>query len=139
VGEGKRPTGIGPFFSLGHSSVVFALTLLTVLSVHKLTGSAHVSEWLGAVGTVISASYLYLIGGFNLRPFIHSICTLFGRHRESRSSVPVHFYGGLVTRLFHRLFAFVRSSNQMFFVACSSASDLKQHPKWLCKPCPQHL
>ncbi|CAM3937895.1 HoxN/HupN/NixA family nickel/cobalt transporter [Alicyclobacillus pomorum] len=116
VGEGKRPAGIGLFFSLGHSSIVFALTLLTVLSVHKLTGSAHVSEWLSAVGTVISASYLYLIGGFNLRPFVQSVYTLLGRRFKGGSSVPVHSHGGLVTRLFHRLFASVRSSRQMFFV-----------------------
>jgi high-affinity nickel-transport protein len=45
VEEGKRPTGIGLFFSLGHSSIVFALTLLTALSFHQLTGSVHVTKW----------------------------------------------------------------------------------------------
>jgi nickel/cobalt transporter (NiCoT) family protein len=115
VGEGKRPVGIGLFFSLGHSSIVFALTLLTILSFHRIPWSSHFSEWLSAIGTLISATYLYLIGGINLRPFIQSVRVVF---RKQAEGVPVrtHAHGGLATRLFHRLFASVQSSRQMFFV-----------------------
>jgi nickel/cobalt transporter (NiCoT) family protein len=115
VGEGQRPAGIGLFFSLGHSSIVFGLTLWSALSVHLLDLNPHVAEWLGAAGTVVSAAYLYLIGGFNLRSFTRSVRALLVPGSAGASG-RVHTHGGLATRLFHRLFASVRSSWQMFFI-----------------------
>src|SRR5919199_55528 len=40
MGEGQRPLSVGFFFSLGHSSVVFALGVLVTLGVRGLGGSA---------------------------------------------------------------------------------------------------
>src|SRR3954463_2012974 len=38
IGEGQRPLSVGFFFSLGHSTVVFALALLFVLGIRALAG-----------------------------------------------------------------------------------------------------
>src|SRR5213080_4779661 len=38
MAEGKRPLGVGFFFSLGHSTVVFALAFLFSLGIRSLGG-----------------------------------------------------------------------------------------------------
>src|SRR5262249_31931543 len=66
VSEGKRPLSVGFFFSLGHSSVVFALALLLNLGVRALNsqvrndGSA-LHNVTGIIGTGVSGTFLYLI------------------------------------------------------------------------------
>src|SRR4029077_12215958 len=37
--DGKRPLGVGFFFSLGHSAVVFALTTALALAAGSITGA----------------------------------------------------------------------------------------------------
>lgn len=68
--EGQRPLGIGLFFSLGHSTVVFGLSALLVTAIH--TTQAHLpllQHWGGVAGTLISAAFLTLIGLINLVVF----------------------------------------------------------------------
>ena len=38
MGEGKRPMSVGFFFSLGHSTIVFALAFLFAIGVRSLDG-----------------------------------------------------------------------------------------------------
>jgi high-affinity nickel-transport protein len=75
--EGKRPMGVGFFFSLGHSSVVFALTLLLGLGIKAVgSGLAETGEngtkesalhhYGGLIGTSVSGAFLYLIAALNL-------------------------------------------------------------------------
>ncbi len=71
MADGKRPLGVGFFFSLGHSTVVFALALLLALGVHALGaqvvhGSSPLHQLTGALGTGISGGFLYLIAAMNL-------------------------------------------------------------------------
>ncbi len=59
MGEGRRPMGVGFFFSLGHSSVVFVLTVLLGLGIKAVgTGLSDESSGLhrygGLVGTSVS-------------------------------------------------------------------------------------
>ncbi len=71
IGEGQRPLSVGFFFSLGHSTVVFALALLFALGVRALGGQVQdggstlhqVSGW---VGTGVSGTFLYLIAALNI-------------------------------------------------------------------------
>jgi nickel/cobalt transporter (NiCoT) family protein len=71
MSEGKRPLSVGFWFSLGHSSIVFALSLLISIGVRSLDGpvkndnsSLHqVTNW---IGTLVSGSFLYLIAAINL-------------------------------------------------------------------------
>ncbi|MER5661626.1 Nickel transporter NicT [Streptomyces mirabilis] len=71
MGEGKRPLSVGFWFSLGHSSVVFALALLLSLGVKALAGpvrddNSQLHSVTGMIGTTVSGVFLYLIAGINL-------------------------------------------------------------------------
>jgi high-affinity nickel-transport protein len=71
VHDGKRPLGVGYFFSLGHSSVVFVLAVLLNFGFRWLNGSisakgSSLHVWTGVVGTSVSGAFLWLIGILNL-------------------------------------------------------------------------
>jgi nickel/cobalt transporter (NiCoT) family protein len=71
MGDGKRPLSVGFWFSLGHSSVVFALSLLLAFGVRALAGqvtdgSSTLQTLTGAVGTTVSGTFLFAIGLVNL-------------------------------------------------------------------------
>ncbi|MDH2904724.1 MAG: HoxN/HupN/NixA family nickel/cobalt transporter [Actinomycetota bacterium] len=88
MAEGKRPMSTGFFFSLGHSSVVFALTLILGLGVHALGGQVRNSNsglhhYGGLIGTLVSGSFLYLIAILNLIILV-GIVKLFVEMRQGR-------------------------------------------------------
>ncbi len=65
--KGRRPLGIGFFFSLGHSTVVFALAAATI----ALAGvvKQHLPGWQhlgGIIGAGVSGTFLWVIGILNL-------------------------------------------------------------------------
>lgn len=71
LADGQRPVSVGFWFSLGHSSVVFALVALLALGVRTLSGqleddSSILQQVTGVVGTAVSGTFLYLIGIINL-------------------------------------------------------------------------
>jgi nickel/cobalt transporter (NiCoT) family protein len=65
--QGKRPLGIGFFFSLGHSTVVFALAVAIAIATSGV--QAQLPEWQalgGVIGAGVSAAFLWGIGMLNL-------------------------------------------------------------------------
>jgi high-affinity nickel-transport protein len=65
--RGKRPLGVGFYFSLGHSTIV--ILLCAGLAFATAYVQHHLPQWQsigGIVGTIISTVFLYLIGGINL-------------------------------------------------------------------------
>ena len=69
--EGKRPLSIGYWFSLGHSTIVVAIGIGIVVAEKAIYGAvSHSSSGLeqfgGIFGTVVSASFLYLIALLNV-------------------------------------------------------------------------
>src|SRR4051794_2615787 len=71
MGEGKRPLAVGFFFSLGHSTVVFVLTLLLgvgikAVGVDLANDNSPLHKWGGLVGTSVSGGFLYLIALLNV-------------------------------------------------------------------------
>jgi high-affinity nickel-transport protein len=65
--EKKRPLGVGFFFSLGHSTIVFALTLGLALGAHAVDSRVPAFRAYGStIGAGISGSFLWLIGLLNL-------------------------------------------------------------------------
>ncbi|MDQ6874758.1 MAG: HoxN/HupN/NixA family nickel/cobalt transporter [Actinomycetota bacterium] len=71
MAENKRPLSVGFWFSLGHSSVVFALCLLLSLGVRALAGQvtdnqSALQKTTGVVGTLVSGCFLMLIAVINL-------------------------------------------------------------------------
>ena len=88
MSEGKRPMSVGFFFSLGHSSVVFALTVLLGLGARALGSqvrNTHSSlhHYGGLIGTVVSGGFLYLIAILNLIILV-GIVRLFIAMRQGR-------------------------------------------------------
>ncbi len=71
MAEGKRPLSVGFWFSLGHSSVVFALAVLLNLGIRFVDrqvsndGSA-LHHWTNIIGTSVSGTFLYLIAILNI-------------------------------------------------------------------------
>ena len=71
MAEGKRPLSVGFFFSLGHSSVVFLLSVLLNFGIRALNeGIRHngssVHHYTGLIGTLVSGVFLYLIAILNM-------------------------------------------------------------------------
>ena len=86
MSEGERPLSVGLFFSLGHSSVVFALSLLFALGLRGLEGQVrHGGSALHAVtnviGTGVSGGFLYVIAALNLVILV-GLWRAFGRLRH---------------------------------------------------------
>ena len=85
MNEGQRPLSVGFFFSLGHSTIVFALGALVVVGVKGLSGaltsnSSTLHSATGLLGPAISGSFLLIIGILNLLILIN-IFRIFGRMR----------------------------------------------------------
>jgi nickel/cobalt transporter (NiCoT) family protein len=64
--KGKRPLGVGFFFSLGHSSVVMALSIGIAFAARSASGFIKSFQGSGnIIGTVASGTFLYLIAALN--------------------------------------------------------------------------
>jgi high-affinity nickel-transport protein len=71
LAEGKTPVTVGFWFSLGHSTVVFALCLLLAFGVRSLAGQvgnddSTLQSVTGVFGTLVSGTFLYVLGIVNL-------------------------------------------------------------------------
>ena len=65
--KGKRPLGVGFFFSLGHSTIVLALSVVIAFAAKAASRfQAGFAGTGGIIGTLVSASFLYLIAALNL-------------------------------------------------------------------------
>ncbi len=122
MGEGKRPLSVGFWFSLGHSSVVFALALALSFGIKALAGplkhdnsSLHsVTNW---IGTLVSGSFLYLIAAFN----VVVLCGILKVFREMKAghydeeALEEHLQNrGLMNRFLGRLTRGVSKPGQMY-------------------------
>jgi high-affinity nickel-transport protein len=113
--DGRRPMGVGFFFSLGHSSVVLALTLVVALASHSVP---DISQSTGSISSLISGAFLWLIGLINL--FV--LMEIVGAARAVRAGIADERHvaamlapGGLMMRLgLHRALRLVSRSWQMF-------------------------
>jgi len=119
--EGKKPIGVGFFFSLGHSTIVVLLCAAVALSTAYVT--THLPQWKnvgGIVGTVISGCFLYLIGIINLIVMI-DLFKAFKRvaSGENYDDLDVDQYlanRGLIGRFFRPLFRMVSKSWHMYLI-----------------------
>lgn len=71
MNEGRRPLSVGFWFSLGHSTIVFALALLLSFGVKSLAGPVEddgsaLHSITGWIGTTVSGTFLYVIATINL-------------------------------------------------------------------------
>ena len=120
--DGKRPVGVGFFFSLGHSTVVLLIALALGLAVRAIvdsivSDSGELRSVGGLIGTTVSGLFLLLIGILNLIILLDILGIYRGmRRREySRATLEEHLVsGGVLTRLFKRLFAVITESWQLY-------------------------
>jgi high-affinity nickel-transport protein len=71
MNDGQRPLGVGFFFSLGHSSVVFGLALLIAVGLKAIIGpvehdSSTLHHYTSLIGTSVSGVFLYVIAIINV-------------------------------------------------------------------------
>jgi nickel/cobalt transporter (NiCoT) family protein len=120
--DGRRPVGVGFFFSLGHSTVVFLIAAALGLTVKwVLEGVVGSGGQLRSIGTVlgsgISGAFLVLIGILNLLILL-DILRVYGRMKaggyDSGSLDHDLTAGGFMTRIFGRLFRIIAHSWQMY-------------------------
>jgi high-affinity nickel-transport protein len=111
VGEGKPSVSAGFWFSLGHSSVVFAASLLLVAGVRSVAGvvqdeNNQIGQTLGLVGTLVAGTFLLLIGLMNLGAAV-GILRIFRRMRTGaydEAELEHHLHNrGFLARLLSRV------------------------------------
>ncbi|MEX3943305.1 HoxN/HupN/NixA family nickel/cobalt transporter [Paraburkholderia sp. BR10937] len=124
VGEGKAAGAVGFWFSLGHSTIVFGLTLLVALGVHTIASRIGRADspfhaLTGIIGTGISGIFLFLIAGFNLVTLV-DVLKAFKRLRRGQydnASLETLLDGrGFINRLLAPFMKIIRKPTQMFVV-----------------------
>ncbi|HET7338725.1 MAG TPA: HoxN/HupN/NixA family nickel/cobalt transporter [Candidatus Dormibacteraeota bacterium] len=118
----KRPAGVGFFFSIGHSTVVLLIAVALGLAVKWIVqgvvaDNGELRSLGGAVGTLVSGGFLVAIGIFNLFILL-DIVRVYRRMRRGeydRDGLEHELIaGGLMTRLFGRIFRLVDKSWHMY-------------------------
>lgn len=117
--EGKRPLGVGFFFSLGHCTVVFLLSLVVIFAAAWVQQDLpQVREYGGLIGATVSGIFLWMIGILNLVVLLDLLKVF----RSGRRGGHTHDHidellsrRGLLNRLFGgRLQKSIRHSAQMY-------------------------
>lgn len=120
--EHKKPVGVGFFFSLGHSTVVFLIALALGFAVKALiegvvSENGEFRNIGGTLGTAVSGVFLLLIGFLNLIILL-DIMRVYRRMRQGhydRNALDDQLRtGGVMSRLFSRLFRLVTQSWHMY-------------------------
>ncbi|HUJ34324.1 MAG TPA: HoxN/HupN/NixA family nickel/cobalt transporter [Solirubrobacteraceae bacterium] len=122
MSEGKRPLSVGFWFSLGHSSIVFALALLISVGVRALDGpvkndNSNLHQVTNSVGTLVSGTFLYAIAAINVAILV-GIIKVFremraGRYDEEQLEEQLQ-KRGLMNRFLGRLTRAVTKPAQMY-------------------------
>jgi len=117
--DGKRSAGIGFFFSLGHSTIVFALVVALAVAAPAVSSTTPALHAYGSlVGTGVSATFLWLIGVLNLLVLIDIVRVLKemrgGSSHAGRLERRLLDRGFMSRLLLGRLGSRIRSSRQMY-------------------------
>jgi nickel/cobalt transporter (NiCoT) family protein len=121
LADGKRPLGVGFFFSLGHSTIVVALSVALTFAAKAVAGqigdNSNLLKVGGYIGTSVSAFFLYLIAAINLVILV-GIIRIFREMRKGKYDEPTLEeklnQRGLMNRLLGPLARSIKSSWQMY-------------------------
>ena len=120
--SGRKPVGVGFFFSLGHSTVVFLIAVALGFAVKwvvqgVVSDGGQLRSLGGLLGTAVSGTFLVLIGILNL-VILLDIVRVYRRMRRGefdRDGLEHELIsGGVMTRLFGRIFRVIEHSWQMY-------------------------
>ena len=118
LSDGERPLGVGFFFSLGHSTVVFILSLglaVAVGAVHSALPTLQLYG--GTLGAAVSGLFLWAIAGLNL-VVLRGIVGVWRDMRngsfDEQALENRLLERGFMSRIFRRPLAMVRSSTHMY-------------------------
>ena len=117
--QGKRPVGVGFFFSLGHSTIVFGLSVAIALTSVALKDRFDSLESVGGIiGTVVSSFFLIAIAVANIL-ILGSIYKTFLHVKSGGAYVDedlnlILAKRGFFGRIFRNLFRLVNHSWQMY-------------------------
>ncbi len=82
--QGKRPLGVGFFFSLGHSTIVLSLAAALAIATRTVGSSVPLLQSYGGyVGAGVSGTFLWIIGVLNLIVLI-DVVRIFRELRQGR-------------------------------------------------------
>jgi high-affinity nickel-transport protein len=122
MAERKRPLSVGFWFSLGHSTIVFALSFLFAIGIRVLSGQVqhdgstlhNVTNW---IGTSVSGTFLYIIAALNVVILV-GITKLFremrsGKFSEEQLEEQLNSRG-LMNRFFGRFTKLITKSWHMY-------------------------
>jgi high-affinity nickel-transport protein len=122
MAERKRPLGVGFFFSLGHSTIVFALALLFAVGIRALSGQvtnggSALHSVTSLVGVGVSGGFLYVIAALNLM-VLFGILRVFrdmrrGRYDEAELERQLNSRG-LMNRFYGRFTRTITKSWHMY-------------------------
>ncbi|WP_168118567.1 HoxN/HupN/NixA family nickel/cobalt transporter [Paenibacillus sp. HB172176] len=114
VQQKRSATGVGFYFSLGHSSVVFCMAVATAFAAKWAADNLPIMEEIGGViGASVSGVFLVLMGVLNLVIFMNIYKVFRGmrhsEHSEEKLEELLHSRG-FFARLLSPLFKFVNKS-----------------------------
>jgi high-affinity nickel-transport protein len=122
MSEGKRPLSVGFWFSLGHSTIVFALAFLLSVGVRALArpvknDNSELHQVTGWIGTLVSGTFLYAIAAINV-VILLGILKVFremrtGRYNEQQLEEQLN-KRGLMNRFLGKLTKTVTKPPQMY-------------------------
>lgn len=114
VQQKEEPTGVGFFFSIGHSSVVFIMSILTAFSMKWAQYNIpHIKVIGSMIGTTVSGTFLMLIGILNLYIWFDIYKLFIGVHKGEVNEEHMNqllLQRGFVSRFFGSLYRFINKS-----------------------------
>jgi high-affinity nickel-transport protein len=119
--QGQKPVGVGFFFSLGHSSIVFALSVVIATTSFVLKNRfPYLHSVGGIIGTSVSAFFLLAIAVANIL-ILTSVIKTFRHVKRGGQFVEedlnlVLGKRGFFGRIFRNLFRLIDHSWQMYFI-----------------------
>jgi nickel/cobalt transporter (NiCoT) family protein len=116
--DGRRPVGVGFFFSLGHSSVVLALAAGLALAARTVNSHIPaVQSYGGSLGAGVSGTFLWLIGIVNLIVLVDIVRIsreMRGGHYDRERLENRLLERGMMSRFFGRFFRLIDASWKMY-------------------------
>ncbi|WP_100487039.1 HoxN/HupN/NixA family nickel/cobalt transporter [Sporolactobacillus pectinivorans] len=118
IQQKKDPVGVGFYFSLGHSTVVFLTAVILGLSVRWVQSHMPLFEHVGSIiGSVISGTFLIVIALFNIIILIDlqkMFVKLKHKAFDQQKFEEILLSRGLLSNLFKPFFKFINNSWQVY-------------------------